>query len=147
MLCAQEAIQAATSERDALDASLADTMKELEASAGSRSQVEAEISALERAFQDAGERAQAATAAAASAEDRATTLEAQMEALQVQHMLICMHAVAPPGPQLRQCLKLLHRGAPICAVKHSKGPARSHSLSQNACKDKSASHALLRQQR
>lgn len=73
----------ATSERDGLDSSLADAMKELEQSAGNRTQVEAEREAMNAEKEELEAKVAALAHAKNAAEDKALALEGQMEALQV----------------------------------------------------------------
>jgi chromosome segregation ATPase len=79
----QEAIVVATAERDGLDASLAAAMKELEESAGNRSQVEAEWARMNAEKEELQAQVSALSHAKAVAEEKALALEGQMEALQV----------------------------------------------------------------
>ena len=78
----QAAIVAATTERDALDAELVAARQELEQSAGSRSQVEAEREAMLAETEELEAKIAALDHAKNAAEDKALAIEGQMEALQ-----------------------------------------------------------------
>lgn len=95
----QEALVVATTERDGLDTSLAEALKELEESAGKRSEVEAAVEAeratmreenetLRAEKEELGAKLSAQSHATTAAEEKALALEAQMEALQVGFTLL-----------------------------------------------------------
>lgn len=95
----QEAIVVATSERDGLDANLADAMRELQESAGNRTQVEAERAMMRQELEDAQSKVAALLQAKTAAEDKALAFEGQMEALQVcSHFALCV--VLPMDPEI-----------------------------------------------